>query len=135
MPPLPAPPPEPTDPPAPLAVRPPRLHVRWSGIARAGVVLIVVGWAMLVVLLALAVFTPIGVNHIAILGGVGIGMTGGVLIGFGRTLLSRRAAGSSDTLCPKCYYALTGLEERGTCPECGTPYDIEQVKQAWARYR
>ncbi len=30
-------------------------------------------------------------------------------------------------LCPNCEYNLTGVEDRGVCPECGQAFDIEQV--------
>ncbi len=37
-------------------------------------------------------------------------------------------------LCIECGYCLTGLPDQHRCPECGTPYEIEQVKRRWSEY-
>ncbi len=34
-------------------------------------------------------------------------------------------------MCPQCGYLLKGLPDVHTCPECGTAYDIEEVKKNW----
>lgn len=33
--------------------------------------------------------------------------------------------------CPMCLYCLQSLAARGRCPECGEPYDVEQLRQTW----
>jgi hypothetical protein len=37
-------------------------------------------------------------------------------------------------LCLTCGYCLTGLPEKHHCPECGTGYDIEDIKRTWSEY-
>lgn len=36
--------------------------------------------------------------------------------------------------CLRCGYVLSGLPEKHRCPECGTPFDLEQTKLAWERW-
>jgi len=36
-------------------------------------------------------------------------------------------------LCLKCMYALRGLAPSGICPECGTPFDANDLKEKWQR--
>jgi len=40
-----------------------------------------------------------------------------------RRRTKRRAAEHDGFLCPWCRYALTGLPDAGTCPECGAGYE------------
>lgn len=43
-----------------------------------------------------------------------------------------REAKSADLLlCPTCLYDLRELEERGSCPECGRPYEHTSVQIRW----
>jgi hypothetical protein len=34
-------------------------------------------------------------------------------------------------LCPCCYYSLRGLPEDGVCPECGSGYSPQSLKDDW----
>jgi uncharacterized paraquat-inducible protein A len=36
-------------------------------------------------------------------------------------------------LCLKCFYSLKGLASSGICPECGTPFDANDLKEKWQR--
>ncbi|HPD28489.1 MAG TPA: hypothetical protein PLL20_00725 [Phycisphaerae bacterium] len=46
-----------------------------------------------------------------------------------------REAGANDCrLCLHCGYNLKGLPAQHRCPECGSPYEIEQVKRTWSEY-
>lgn len=36
-------------------------------------------------------------------------------------------------LCMKRMYSLGSLPASGRCPECGTPYDVEKLKEDWVR--
>jgi hypothetical protein len=40
---------------------------------------------------------------------------------------------SGFSLCLKCGYNLRGLPEVHNCPECGSPYDIQDVRRVWTR--
>ncbi len=33
--------------------------------------------------------------------------------------------------CLYCFFDLRGLEDRGTCPECGEKYIVREVREAW----
>ncbi|MBI5764502.1 MAG: hypothetical protein HZA51_13355 [Planctomycetes bacterium] len=46
-----------------------------------------------------------------------------------------RALKESDgALCPHCGYSLRGLPDHQNCPECGRPYDLEQVRACWRNW-
>ncbi len=47
--------------------------------------------------------------------------------------LRRRLLGNAGLLCPKCRYALWGLDTPGQCPECGRPYEFRSVQEYWAQ--
>lgn len=34
-------------------------------------------------------------------------------------------------LCLRCCYVLDGLSPTGVCPECGSPYDIAELRDGW----
>lgn len=36
-------------------------------------------------------------------------------------------------LCVHCDYKLTGLDDKGECPECGHPFDVAAVRTEWER--
>ena len=38
-----------------------------------------------------------------------------------------------DVMCGRCRYSLSGLDDRGHCPECGDPYCSSRIKWYWAR--
>ena len=47
---------------------------------------------------------------------------------------SRRfIAGAGLRLCPRCLYDLRDLDQVGRCPECGRPYTLALVEEAWER--
>lgn len=48
--------------------------------------------------------------------------------------LAREALQSDCTLCPSSGCSLKGLPDEYHCPECGSPYEIEQVKRTWSEY-
>lgn len=37
-------------------------------------------------------------------------------------------------LCMNCGYSLHGLPARHVCPECGTDYDVDALRQAWEHW-
>ena len=37
-------------------------------------------------------------------------------------------------VCIECGYELSGLPGEGNCPECGSPYTREQLKQLWTKF-
>ncbi len=47
----------------------------------------------------------------------------------GRAL--RRARAARYRLCPRCAYDLRDLGPRGTCPECGRPFERSAVRTQW----
>jgi uncharacterized paraquat-inducible protein A len=34
-------------------------------------------------------------------------------------------------LCLSCRYILDGLEDSGSCPECGRTYHVQELKEGW----
>jgi hypothetical protein len=36
-------------------------------------------------------------------------------------------------VCPQCHYNLQGLPRRHTCPECGRPYDADELQRQWEK--
>ena len=47
--------------------------------------------------------------------------------------LKRRVREHGGKLCTACLFPLKGLGDAGTCPECGTDYDIATTIEAWKR--
>ena len=45
--------------------------------------------------------------------------------------LRRLHCDADGRICPKCGHLLVGLEDEGTCPECGTPFNLADVKRQW----
>lgn len=45
--------------------------------------------------------------------------------------LKRRLRQADGHLCPMCAYDLSGVATPGSCPECGTPFDAQKIRQAW----
>lgn len=35
--------------------------------------------------------------------------------------------------CLRCEQELTGLPDEGMCPECGTPYKLDELRRGWIR--
>ncbi len=52
----------------------------------------------------------------------------------GVSRLCREARDADCCLCLHCGYSLKGLPARHRCPECGMPYEIEDVKRKWSDY-
>lgn len=51
---------------------------------------------------------------------------------FSRMLrLRRRLREASGRICLKCGFDLRGLEESGTCPECGRSFDLHRDVKTW----
>jgi hypothetical protein len=48
--------------------------------------------------------------------------------------LNRRARDANYSLCLTCGCCLNGLPDKHRCPECGTPYEIDDVKRKWSEY-
>jgi hypothetical protein len=47
---------------------------------------------------------------------------------------AKRLIDESDAMiCPRCRYHLAGLDEQGTCPECGQPYGADDLRELWHR--
>lgn len=66
-----------------------------------------------------------------------------LLMVFSMKLLTRRRDLARDRLyeavrqaeyrvCPRCCFDLRGHGERGTCPECGRPFDSANLRATWA---
>jgi uncharacterized paraquat-inducible protein A len=36
-------------------------------------------------------------------------------------------------VCPRCRYVLSGLDDEGTCPECGMRYTLAGLEAVWRR--
>lgn len=47
--------------------------------------------------------------------------------------LKRRVREHGGRLCTACLFPLKGLGDAGTCPECGTDYDIASTIESWKR--
>ncbi len=45
--------------------------------------------------------------------------------------LSARARREQGRVCWECGYVLTGLGDAGDCPECGTRYDVANLRRQW----
>lgn len=43
----------------------------------------------------------------------------------------RRAREHDYAICPECGYLLENLPANHKCPECGTPYDLNQIREVW----
>lgn len=49
--------------------------------------------------------------------------------------LARQLREHDHLLCTHCGYPLRGSEPHGRCPECGTEYDHDSLRVAWANLR
>jgi hypothetical protein len=62
-------------------------------------------------------------------------LVGGLLIAVPAVVLERRLLSrvrkAELLVCPRCEYSLANSGERGICPECGRPFEIESVRRAW----
>ena len=47
----------------------------------------------------------------------------------------RRARAHDDLLCVYCGYAVEGLDETGTCPECGKTYSFDECRRLWRAFK
>jgi len=65
---------------------------------------------------------------------ISAGMLMAVWMGRKINRLITQAHKTKYALCIECGYCLTGLPDQHRCPECGIPYEIEQVKQRWSEY-
>jgi len=45
--------------------------------------------------------------------------------------LRRRLRAASGRLCVHCTFDLRGMDDTGTCPECGRPFDAARDRQRW----
>jgi Na+/melibiose symporter-like transporter len=45
-----------------------------------------------------------------------------------------RVERSDSRLCLECGYDLRASGEAGICPECGTPFEIAEVRKRWDKY-
>ena len=46
----------------------------------------------------------------------------------GQYVVSRRLE-----VCPTCGYHISGIGPAGTCPECGRPFQLQEVQDEWKR--
>ena len=53
------------------------------------------------------------------------------LLVLSRRRMRRQFHEALGRLCTHCAYNLTALSERGTCPECGKPFDAQADKAMW----
>jgi len=63
---------------------------------------------------------------------VGFGTCAFVLLNLASWKRTTAAVRAADfRLCIFCGYPLTGIDEAGSCPECGKPFDIEETQRLW----
>jgi hypothetical protein len=90
------------------------------------------GAAVYAVAIFLALTVPSPWDAIAQGGGMALAIATPITMFFVGWKRRRRALLDSDLrVCLRCLQILTGLPDEGICPECGTEYDIEQVRAAW----
>lgn len=65
----------------------------------------------------------------AVLPSLGLGIAVVVCNHRGKWLIHRNAG----AICPKCRYNLSGHGEVGTCPECGMPFRLAELREYWRR--
>lgn len=46
--------------------------------------------------------------------------------------ICRQATSKNGCVCTHCRFDLSGLGERGCCPECGNQYNVEQLREMWS---
>ncbi|HUT61414.1 MAG TPA: hypothetical protein VNA25_26505 [Phycisphaerae bacterium] len=64
------------------------------------------------------------------------------LLGFGsaalfflvRRRLRRRIRSADYEVCAHCAYPLCGLPEEHNCPECGTPFRKQELREIWREW-
>lgn len=61
----------------------------------------------------------------------GLGVAGALWAGRRIESIFRVVRRSEFTLCPACLYDLRALDQAGTCPECGRPYEHTSVQIRW----
>ena len=52
-------------------------------------------------------------------------------LSIGRRKYERVLAKHTYLICPHCGYVLVGLPPEYSCPECGTPYSHDHIRDAW----
>jgi len=50
------------------------------------------------------------------------------------TKIRRRVKAHDFSLCLNCGYPLKGLVTHGHCPECGSSYEADNVRQSWVQW-